>query len=289
MYIYPYKSGSKSVNALKNELGILAIKRENSKFKGEGDKIVINWGSTVLNEEILKCNVYNKPEHVKLATNKRDFFRLVDGQVNIPPYTEDWAEAKAWFDGGKIVVARHILEGHSAEGLEIVETNYQMETCKEVPLFTQYIPKKDEYRVHVAFGEVIDVQRKAKKHAAKGVNWKVRSHNNGFVFVREGVEPPEDVLVQAVNSIKIVGLDFGAVDVIWNKYRGKAYVLEVNTAPGLEGQTVKAYAEALSQNKKVPKLGSPFYVLEQDDGDDQEHNDLLEIIEGMEEAWEDDF
>ena len=43
--------------------------------------------------------------------------------------------------------------------------------------------------------------------------------------------------------LKELGLDFGAVDVIWNEHESKAYVLEINTAPGLEGSTVEDYKE----------------------------------------------
>jgi D-alanine-D-alanine ligase-like ATP-grasp enzyme len=43
-------------------------------------------------------------------------------------------------------------------------------------------------------------------------------------------------------------LDFGAVDVIWNEKQQRAYVLEVNTAPGLEGQTVDDYARGIKEN-----------------------------------------
>jgi D-alanine-D-alanine ligase-like ATP-grasp enzyme len=42
------------------------------------------------------------------------------------------------------------------------------------------------------------------------------------------------------------GLDFGAVDVIWNAQKEKPYVLEINTAPGLEGQTIADYAAFFS-------------------------------------------
>jgi glutathione synthase/RimK-type ligase-like ATP-grasp enzyme len=37
------------------------------------------------------------------------------------------------------------------------------------------------------------------------------------------------------------GLDFGAVDVIWNERQQRAYVLEINSAPGLEGTTIDDY------------------------------------------------
>ena len=58
--------------------------------------------------------------------------------------------------------------------------------------------------------------------------------------------PPEGIVEQAKRSVIEAGLDFGAVDVIYNVHHKKAYVLEVNTAPGLEGTTLEVYARAIS-------------------------------------------
>jgi hypothetical protein len=95
-------------------------------------------------------------------------------------------------------------------------------------------------------GEVVDIQRKARYRSVPNeqVNWLVRNHDNGFIYARnEGVEPPHQVLEQAVLAVKAIGLDFGAVDIIYNEYNEVAIVLEINTAPGLTGSTLTGYAE----------------------------------------------
>ncbi|MNY81884.1 hypothetical protein D3C86_2236870 [compost metagenome] len=48
-------------------------------------------------------------------------------------------------------------------------------------------------------------------------------------------------------AVNALGLDFGAADVIWNDHRKQAFVLEVNTAPGLTGTTLEKYAKALKE------------------------------------------
>ncbi|MNJ09659.1 hypothetical protein D3C77_38070 [compost metagenome] len=112
------------------------------------------------------------------------------------------------------------------------------------------MPKKEEYRIHVFNGEVVDVQRKARKKDVPDdqVNWKVRNLANGFIFAR-GEEAlgnvPQDVLDQAVKAVAALGLDFGAADVVYNDKQGKAYCLEVNTAPGLSGSTLDGYVKQL--------------------------------------------
>lgn len=264
--IFPYKNGSKSVNALKEFMDIKAINiKGNSKYKGNKGKIVINWGSSNMSEEAMKSNVINHPDAVKLAANKLEFFKAVQEVVRVPDWTTDKEIARGWIEKNIMVFAREKLSGHSGEGIVILDCiedfeEYDHNKCK---IYVSYIPKIDEYRVHVMEGKVIDIQRKAKlRHlSADDVNYKIRNHANGFVFVREGCDPNQDVLDQALTAVKTCGLDFGAVDVIWNAKRQKAYVLEVNTAPGLEGQTVENYAKGFQELEKyvdiVPNLRRP--------------------------------
>jgi glutathione synthase/RimK-type ligase-like ATP-grasp enzyme len=250
MIVYPYKSGSKSVKALKQALGIKAINvKGNSKFKGNPNKIVINWGSSSMSDEAKKCKIINKPEAVELAANKFKFFEAVKEKINIPEYTLDKDKAYGWIESDNIVFSREKLSGNSGDGIVILENLYDWENYnhEKTKMYVKYIPKKDEFRIHVSGGQVIDMQRKAKRHELDGedVNWKIRSYDNGFIFKREGVEPHQQVLDQAVKAVELCGLDFGAVDIIWNNFQKKAYVLEVNTAPGLEGSTVDSYKKSL--------------------------------------------
>lgn len=252
MYIFPYNAQSGSVRALRAAMEELRIiRRENSKFRGDETKTVINWGCTQLPEEVMKANVINNPEAVAVAANKKLFFDTVKGAVNIPDYTDDKVVALSWLKDGKTVLAREKLNGHSGDGIVVLtnEVEWGEYDHDKSKIYVKYIPKKDEYRIHVSNGEVIDMQRKAIRRdtPAAHVNWEIRNHDNGFIFVREGVEPPQQVLDQAKLAVKATGLDFGAVDIIWNNLQEKAYVLEINTAPGLEGQSVETYKKSLKE------------------------------------------
>lgn len=247
MYIYPYMKGSKSVRALSKALGIQQIKRERSRFRGGPNKTVINWGCIMLPEEALVCRVINHPIEVHRATNKLTFFQLIEDEgleELLPPWTSDKAVAQAWIGDKGVVVCRTTLAGHSGDGIVIAE---RVEDVVNAPLYTMYIPKKDEYRVHMVNGKVVDVARKARRKDHDEPDWKVRSWRNGFVFVREDCNPQNCVLNVAIDAFRVTGLAFGAVDVIYNKKADRAYVLEVNTAPGLEGQTIQTYANALKE------------------------------------------
>lgn len=165
------------------------------------------------------------------------------GIARTPEFTTDFHVAINWLLHGSTVVERHILNGNSGAGIRLVEPDDE-EGVRKAPLYVKYVPKKQEYRIHVCGGEAVDIQRKARRKdvADEAINWKIRNHDNGFVFARneDGVVP-QDVIIQSVNAVKILGLDFGAVDVIFNDKEQKAYVLEVNTAPGMAGTTLEGY------------------------------------------------
>jgi hypothetical protein len=122
------------------------------------------------------------------------------------------------------------------------------------------VPKKHEYRVHCCrtqiFGipgsgavgyDIFDAQQKKRKTDIPDadVDWRIRNLDGGFIYARENVELPESVKTCALEVFSRLGLDFGAIDIIYNEKEGKAYALEVNTAPGLAGTTLDRYVEMI--------------------------------------------
>ena len=111
------------------------------------------------------------------------------------------------------------------------------------------MPKQQEYRVHV-FRElgVIDVQQKRRDTSVpeEERNSYIRNHDAGWVFCRENVQPPQAVLNASVDAVLALGLDFGAVDIGFHNNIGPC-IYEINTAPGLEGQTLVNYAQAFKR------------------------------------------
>lgn len=248
--ILPYKQGSKSAKALATELGCKVLKLEGSKYVPKSQHSIINWGNTQeYKKEYLSLDgFYNLPENVKLVSNKLSFFQLCDGAPWLPTFYTNKDEIE---DEDFPIVCRTILNGHSGAGIVLADCR---DDLVDAPLYVRYVPKKEEYRVHVGRDHscvlpqddtftVIASQRKARKLDVpyEQVNWQIRNHKNGFVYVREGFELPDKVREVAIEAFQKTGLDFGAVDVVMMK-NGEPFVLEINTAPGLEGQTVKDYA-----------------------------------------------
>lgn len=249
LYSYnPHSAGSKE---LADRMGIRRIKFEGSKFVGGADKTIINWGASTIPTFATKngTRIINPPELVASMTNKEHTFGLLSDQCRMPPYTNDLGRARQWLRDGYTVFARTTLNGHSGAGIVIMDPEHPDTHDVRARLYVRYVKKKDEFRVHVCDGRVIDVQRKGLRTELEGrddVDHRIRNLANGFVFVRNGVQVPEDVTTQSLAAIRASGLHFGAVDVIYNVKEGNAYVLEVNTAPGLQGQTIESYATALN-------------------------------------------
>lgn len=251
-WFMPFADASSSARELSKALKWRRIRREGSNFQGNRETTVINWGCGSVSDEVSKCNIINDPRLVRAAANKLSFFKNVSKAARVPPFTTELSEVQKWLEEGSLVVGRTDLNGRSGTDIVFIDDIAQLVQC---PLFTKYIKKAEEYRVHFAFKEVIDVQRKvARKHddsgaviEASSLDFRVRNHRNGFVFSRNNLHTPDDVLHQAELAYKATGLDFGAVDVIWNNHLKQAFILEINTAPGLEGTTLENYVKAFQK------------------------------------------
>lgn len=223
---------------------------EGGTYKPYKNHTVVNWGSSKVPDwydERVGQRVVNSFDKVAAASNKLMAFNAFkECNVSIPEYTSSRDVAIDWINSGSIVVCRTKLSAHSGAGIVVAARTDDVVQC---PLYVKYVKKLKEFRVHVAFGEVIDVQQKKQRAEYDGeIDFAIRNHHTGWIYARNEVEEPIDLREMAVNAVRAVGLDFGAVDLIWNKHANKSYVLEVNTAPGLVGQTVEAYASVFKGN-----------------------------------------
>jgi hypothetical protein len=265
--VLPYRQGSKSAKALATALGGRVLRLEGSTFAPRSNDVIINWGNTTFNESAewgpaTPDAFYNfDTDIIRHVSNKKLFFEtMVDnGHADLIP--RFWTNREEIPDDAFPIVCRTVLAGHSGDGIVIAGSRPDL---VHAPLYVQYVKKKDEYRIHVGIrpqhvpshGDVVGDplvvpqpsiiarQRKARRHDIDpaDVNWQIRNHHTGFIYRREGIVTPLRVEEAACHALAASGLDFGAVDVLWNQEKQRAYVLEINTAPGLEGTTVEDYA-----------------------------------------------
>ena len=243
--IIPYKMGSKACKALKDkliELGHRALQvRSNSPtFRSKRDDRFIYYGKTT---HYINTNHVSYNKHTEVASNKISTLEAcTNAGLSTVPWTTDRGVAGDWIQQGKTVVARATLTGHSGMGITI-HTNTES-PLPNVPLYTQYVKKTFECRIHVFKGRMIDAQIKRKVRDAEKTDPYIRNIHTGWVYCREGYTADDRATNLAIATCQAVGVDFGAVDLIYNQHYNQYYILEVNTAPGLEGTTLTNYANA---------------------------------------------
>jgi len=246
MVIWVYTAGraSEGAYALAHEAGFKRMTLGKGVKSGD---IIVNWGvgdDTKFPELEKDFTLFNCPDAVVRAVNKRTAFKIWAGHnVQTVPWTANKAIAQGWLDTGCTVIARKILTGHEGNGIVVIEKG---EKLIDAPLYSKYVFKVREFRVHATRTQAFASHMKIKdpKQAGPPKTWKVRSYANGFIFQRNNVPASAARDALAVQAVEALGLDFGAVDIIEDKF-GNFYVLEVNTAPGIEGQSTGAYAAAI--------------------------------------------
>ena len=240
--IIPYKMGSKSAKALKECLvnkGIRCFRKKTTDpfLPKRKDLLLYYGGNDLIQESKEGCLNYTR----QLAQNKLTAFQTLQAaKIQTVEWTTDVTIAQQW----PCIVARATLTGHSGQGIIIYD---QGQPLPIVPLYTKYTKKTYECRIHVFQGKVIDAQIKRKTRDYNGeTNTLIRNIHTGWVYCREDFTPTEECKTLAISAVAALQLDFGAVDIIYNQHHNQNYVLEVNTAPGLEGTTLINYVEAIN-------------------------------------------
>jgi hypothetical protein len=260
--IYPYVIGSESAQKLADLLEVLQVKPDGN-YTPKYSQKVLNWGSSTVPNWATKAQqrgvtILNKPSAVNIAANKLSTFNALSAAgISIPKYTTDRTTAMTWLSTGSTVVERHQLRGNSGAGIRIVNLHdpEMPNDLQSAPLYTKFIPKSAEFRVHVFRGEVIDyIEKKRLPTERRPANFNeyISSTHCGWVFSRTGIRDMPEVRLIAIKAV--LGLDFGAVDIVYEN--GLPYVLEINSAPGLNGTTLVKYANALRKFMGQPDLSS---------------------------------
>ncbi len=252
-HIVPYNNQSRGAKALAEALDVKAPAKLGGSYTAATfpAQYYINWGNA---GGFSASKILNAPKAVAIARHKVKTFDACKDVCNVPKYTVQLDEALAWVEEGREVLGRDYT-GSCGDDISFIQED--RDGWMESEFWVEYIKKDDEYRVHVMADDLILIQKKvARKRDVDGnaidlsqVDFRIRNHDNGFIFIREGFTCPERVVDCAKAAVKALGLDFGAVDVmnLWRDEK-KAYLLEVNTAPGLVGTTPMDYANAFKRN-----------------------------------------
>jgi hypothetical protein len=179
-------------------------------------------------------------------SNRGEQLRLLrEGGVRIPHFTALGIETAPFPMGPNGVIARDYPRNgrQPTQGRGITfYPDYAVPRYGH-DLVMAYIPKERQFRVHVIGGrtrvrEVIPTDEGLRDQAV----WNL---GQGFIYNVPQTPPPTTVVPSAVAAVAALRLDFGAVDVVTTA--NEAWVLEVNTAPGLSDPSLEWYGTHLGR------------------------------------------
>ncbi len=240
LFVYPYASGSESAKLLSERLSAKRIKLSNSEYSHSENNLVINWGNSNCP---FTSNVLNPGAAIKNTVDKLKFFRLMM-QKGLSGYLPNyWTSHEDIPDEAFPIFCRTTTTGLDGAGIVVAANRNDLVPAD---LYTSYIKDTNEYRVTLFKGTVTDIQTK-KPRVGETVNPMIRTYKNGWGFQRLYVAATVEAKIKtaAVAAISASGLDFGGVDVLYSPITGRATVLEVNTAMGLEGDALERFAKAV--------------------------------------------
>lgn len=188
---------------------------------------IINWGNHIFsNDSLFKLNV---PSSIALASNKA-ISRMVleDSGVAVP---------RTWFDRFSAVlpvIARPPYH-HAGKKFFLVENVAQMLELKSKEnlsdwYFSEIFPKTHEYRVHCAHGKVLMISQKVLLEGELRANQAVTEQS--WPALKWSEFNPV-VCEESLKAIEVLGLDYGAVDIMYNSKDNSVAICEVNTSPSI--------------------------------------------------------
>lgn len=256
--VSPWKS--ETPRALASHLGAKLIRLSKLVGNEKRPEVLINWGCSDV-RGLQSLITINSPMAVRNGSNKRTCLNVLGvNKIHCLDWTLSQDIALEWMKKGHSVIAHSDVHGHSGRGLRRVPaTEVTLPACE---LYTKYFAKDKELRILcIRNGTGCDTMFLEKKrilperYAEFGLtekpDWWIRTHDNGWIFSREAqVIPAATELAKA--ALKILGLSFGAVDILAKKNTGveggwECKVGEVNTAPGLTGQTLDFFKDGLTR------------------------------------------
>ena len=246
--MYSFSNDSQGSKLVAGALGVKRMLHEGSTWIPSNKKVVINWGcgGDIPGVCYRAGRLINHPEAVMRIINKATFFDECRAEPKkaprVPQFTNSPAEAKGWLQAGHIVLARTILEGARGDGIVVMKSALDFVPAR---LYTMYIDKDAEYRIHVVNGKMVFKQQKIWDEETPRKNPYVRNRENGFILITKVRPVEQDAIDQSIKAVKFFGLDFGAVDVV--VLDDVAYVLEINSAPWMDAASAEAYADELKE------------------------------------------
>jgi hypothetical protein len=167
-------------------------------------------------------------------------------KLSFPMFTTDKEVAIKWMkDWNLQIVCRTLLQGQEGHGIVIADTPEELVDAK---VYVEYRAKDREYRVNLFKGSIVNVREKLKKNGYKApedADPRIRNVVGGYVYCIPKRDVPVVIRDLAIQACDVTDSDIVGVDVAYNSVIKQAFLLEVNSAPALEGITVDQFRDAI--------------------------------------------
>ncbi len=213
----------------------------------------INWNDFVINygEQTPNAHLNNKVNFDKVRVQKL----LENYDIRMPElYSKNETIENIKFP----VLARKNFHSKGRDIIYIKDKNALINlrsSGRSYDFLVKYIDKVSEYRVHILKGFTSFVSVKVNDEEDR--NEIVRNRNKGWKQIEYDGEFKNSLIKLSDKVMDVLKYDFGAIDIIRDE-NNKLYVLEVNSAPGLEERKLKIYANYFIKKEKEWK--SKLYV-----------------------------
>ncbi|MGE0266074.1 MAG: hypothetical protein AB7V06_25620 [Candidatus Obscuribacterales bacterium] len=222
------KNGCKYIaNGMKNKVEVINISEEYPKTSPD---FVFRWGTT---ENVAGAKQINTPNAICSTSDKRKFRKKLASLGLAPKFWEDLSSLQE--SGFKNPVIVRPAFHQRSEDIYLCETLTQIQSALDKIdttdgfYISEYIPKVAEFRVFVAQNRAVWMIEKIPEDKT-AITWGcIQDGDFEYVYWSDWNLA---VVENAIRSFDEGPLHFGAVDVLLDK-SGKAYTLEINTAPWL--------------------------------------------------------
>jgi hypothetical protein len=248
-YILYHPIGGLSGKRLAAFMGIKA--RRTMDAITERPQGLIRWGSGKAVPFIASQGTLNWASSLRAYQNRLEqLMMLYAGGVQVPEFHSKLPEAPLL---GPCIARDFGPPKTQTGGHAITYYPLQVKVGGKHDMYMEFIPKARQFRVHVIRGQMR--VRELIPDNPNSYELPIWNLDNGFTYRIPQDDVPPTVIPIAVQAISALNLDFGAVDIV--TISNHAWVLEVNTAPGLCDSTLAWYARRFAEWLGIDKNSIP--------------------------------
>lgn len=210
--------------------------------------VLIRWGSR---KDMPRVPIeLNNPKAIKLASDKWAALQVLTNMgIYCVPFYDNWEDAARH---GRVVMGRD-RTGYGGKDIVcydptgMVNPNLPRKPEREHDWYSLYSQPTREVRIHVVGEKVVRIQGKYLDFPELAeTNPYVRNYAHGYRFRTPDRNLHRSRSQQAIEAVRALGLDFGAVDMLLFGNDRDSMVLEVNTAAACSPLTARCYAAEIA-------------------------------------------